>query len=411
MDVRADRAVLPKAASSATREAILQETTVSIPEFSVFDLLTTLASRKKFILAWTVGASLAVGGMSFLLPPQFTATLTLLPPQQSSSSGAAALAQLGGLSMLGQGGLGIKSPVDLYVSLLRGNNVEEAMIQRFDLAKEFNTKHKFETLKVLESKVGIEANPKDGLIRLAVTDANPARAAELANGYVEEFRKLSSKLAISEASQRRLFFEQQLDQQKDNLIAAEEALKQTQQTTGLVALDAQARTLIQSIASQRAQIAAKEVQISGMRIYAAAGNTDLILAEKELQSLRGELARQESANGESNLNGMGKLPQAGLDYVRKSRQVKYNETLFEILARQYEAARLDEAKEGAPIQVVDPATTPDHRSGPKRLYYSLFGFVMGAFISVLFVIFQTAMLRNDLLAKRYTVFRQALLGR
>jgi tyrosine-protein kinase Etk/Wzc len=387
MDVRADRAVLPKAASSATREAILQETTVSIPEFSVFDLLTTLASRKKFILAWTVGASLAVGGMSFLLPPQFTATLTLLPPQQSSSSGAAALAQLGGLSMLGQGGLGIKSPVDLYVSLLRGNNVEEAMIQRFDLAKEFNTKHKFETLKVLESKVGIEANPKDGLIRLAVTDANPARAAELANGYVEEFRKLSSKLAISEASQRRLFFEQQLDQQKDNLIAAEEALKQTQQTTGLVALDAQARTLIQSIASQRAQIAAKEVQISGMRIYAAAGNTDLILAEKELQSLRGELARQESANGESNLNGMGKLPQAGLDYVRKSRQVKYNETLFEILARQYEAARLDEAKEGAPIQVVDPATTPDHRSGPKRLYYSLFGFVMGAFSSVSYSLF------------------------
>ena len=389
----------------------MQETTISEPEFLVFDLLTTLARRKGFILAWTLGMALLIGGISFLLPPQFTTSVTLLPPQQSSSSGAAALAQLGGLSMLGQGGLGLKSPVDMYVSLMRGNNVEEAMIRRFDLAKEYHTKHNYETVKMLESKVNIEANPKDGLIRLSVTDMDPARAAELANGYVEEFRKLSSTLAISEASQRRLFFEQQLDQEKDKLSAAEEELKQTQQTTGLVAMDAQARTMIQSTANLRAQIAAKAVQVSGMRTYAAPGNTDLVLAEKELQSLRAELAQHGDESGSSDLNGVGKLPQAGLQYVRKSREVKYNETLFEILARQYEAARLDEAKEGAPIQVVDPATAPDHRSGPKRLYYVLFGFLAGACISMLIVLFQAAMLRNDAMAQRYTVFQRTLLGR
>lgn len=379
-------------------------------EFSVIELLTLLARRKGLILAWTFGAGLVLGGLSFLIPPHYTANVTLLPPQQSGSSGAAALAQLGGLSVLGQGGLGLKNPVDMYVSLMRGNNVEDAMIQRFDLAKEYHTKHQFETRKVLESSVTIEANPKDGLIRVSVTDANPARAAELANGYVEEFRKLSSTLAISEASQRRLFFEQQLEQEKNKLSSAEEDLKKTQQATGLVAMDTQARTLIQSTANLRAQIAAKEVQVSGMRTYAATGNTDLVLAEKELQSLREELARQGGNGGGSDLSATSKLPQAGLEYVRRAREVKYNETLFEILARQYEAARLDEAKEGAPIQVVDPATAPDHKSGPKRLYYGLCGFLGGASISVLFVLFQAAMARNLVLAKRVTMFQRALLG-
>jgi tyrosine-protein kinase Etk/Wzc len=379
-------------------------------EFSVLELLTTLARRKGFLLAWTFGIGVVVGGLSFLVTPTYTANVALLPPQQSGPSGAAALAQLGGLSMLGQGGLGLKNPVDMYVSMMRGNNVEDAMIRRFDLAKEYRTKHQFETRKVLESSVDIQANPKDGLIRLAVTDANPVRAAELANGYVEEFRKLSSTLAISEASQRRLFFEQQLNQEKNTLSAVEEDLKQTQQTTGLVAMDAQARTMIQSTANLREQIAAKEVQVSAMGTYAAPGNMDLILAEKELQSLRGELARQEGGSGGADLNVKSKLPQAGLEYLRKSREVKYNETLFEILARQYESARLDEAKEGAPIQVVDPATPPDHKSGPKRLYYGIFGLVAGAFFSVIFVLFQAAMVRNATMAQRFAVFRRALLG-
>lgn len=378
--------------------------------FSVIELLTTLAGRKGLILAWTLGSGLVLGVISLLVTPLYTANVTLLPPQQNGSSGAAALAQLGGLSVLGQSGLGLKNPVDMYVSLMRGDNVEDAMIQRFDLAKEYDTKHRFETRKMLGGSVNIEANPKDGLIRLSVTDANPARAAELANGYIEEFRKLSSTLAISEASQRRLFFEQQLEQEKDKLSKAEEGLKQTQQATGLVAMDAQARTMIQSTATLRAQIAAKEVQISGMRTYAASGNTDLVLAEKELQSLRGELARQGGDRGGGDLSATSKLPQAGLEYVRKSREVKYNETLFEILARQYEAARLDEAKEGAPIQVVDPATAPDHKSGPKRLYYGIFGLLGGFSVSVLFVLFQAAIIRNAVLAQRVAIFRRALLG-
>ena len=127
---------------------------------------------------------------------------------------------------------------------------------------------------------------KDGLIRITLEDGDPKRAAELANGYVEEFRKLSASLAITEAARRRLFFEQQLQQAKDNLTAAEEAMRKTEQSTGVLQIDSQARSLIESAAVLRGQVVAKQVQIQGMRSFAAEDNPDLILAKQELAALQ-----------------------------------------------------------------------------------------------------------------------------
>ncbi len=165
-------------------------------------------------------------------------------------------------------------------------------------------------------------NPKDGLIRLSVTDISAPRAAELANGYVEAYRSLSSTLAIGKAAQRRLFFERQFEQEKNRLAAAEEDLKQTEQSTGVVELDSQARGLSQQGGNLRAQISAKEVQIASMRVYDAGDNTDLLQAEEQLRSLRGELAKLGGDAGGSDLEFSRKLPQAGLAYVRKLREVK-----------------------------------------------------------------------------------------
>ena len=137
----------------------------------------------------------------------------------------------------------------------------------------------------------MDGNAKDGLIHISVEDNDPRKAAAIANGYVEEFRNLSQNLAISEASQRRVFFEQQLEQAKDKLANAEEALKQTEQTTGLIQLDSQARALIETVATLRAQIAAREMMIQGMQTYATGQNAQMIQAQQELDSLRAQLAK------------------------------------------------------------------------------------------------------------------------
>jgi uncharacterized protein involved in exopolysaccharide biosynthesis len=235
--------------------------------------------------------------------------------------------------------------------------------------KEYHTRFLADTRKKFERYTDVDGDAKDGMIHISIEDRNPQRAADIANGYVEQFRSLSEHLAITEASQRRLFFEHQLESAKDSLGKAEEALKLTEQTTGVIQLDSQARVLIESAAMLRAQITAREVQIQGMQTYAAGENAQLVQARRELEGLRAQLARlggSEDGTSSELIVPKGRVTEAGLEYVRKLRDVKYNEAIFEILAKQFELAKLDEAKEGALIQVVDAAIPPDKRSFPKR---------------------------------------------
>lgn len=357
-------------------------------EVSLLDLLIVLARRKRFILGCTVLFGVVSAIVSFLLPSRYTATTTILPPQ-SSSAGSALLSQLssmGPMASLAGGGLGIKNPNDMYVAMLKSRTVEDAMVQRFELMAEYRSKRQSDARKAFEDHCDIQSNPKDGLIRISVSDRDPRRAAEMTNAYVEEYKKLSGSLAVTEASQRRLFFEQQLAQAKDNLANAEEALKKTQQTTGLIQMDSQARALIESAASLRAQIAAKEVEIHAMRSFASDGNPDLLLAEQQLAGWQAQLSHlggDQKGTGDDLLLSKGQAPGAGLEYVRKLRDVKYYDTIFELLAKQFEMAKLDEARQGALVQVVDLAIPPDRRSFPKRtpivLIATLCGFLVGIF--------------------------------
>jgi uncharacterized protein involved in exopolysaccharide biosynthesis len=258
------------------------------------------------------------------------------------------------------------------------------MVDRFHLMEFFGVKYRSDARKKFEDVVEIDNGPKDGLIRISVTDRNPQRAAEMANGYVEEFKRLSATLAVTEASQRRLFFEQQLAQAKDNLAHAEEDLKKTGQKTGLVQLDSQTRATIELLANLRGQIAAKEVEISGMRSFATGENPDLQMAEQQLAGLRSQETRMGAASegATSALIPKGNMQEAGIEYIRKLRDVKYFETIFDLLARQYEVAKVDEARQGAVVQIVDRAVVPDRRSSPKRTLIVLGAAAFGIFLGV-----------------------------
>ena len=306
------------------------------------------------------------------------------------------LGNLGGMAALAGNSLGIKNPNEMYVAMLKSRTVEDAMVKRFELMRQYNDRYPSEARKDFEQHTTVDGSTKDGLIHISVEDRDPNRAAELANGYVEQYRDLSEHLAITEAAQRRVFFERQLNQAKENLLGAEEALKRTQQSTGLIQLDSQSRALIESAAALRAQLTAKEVQIQGMESYATSENAELVKAERELASLRAQLAKlggSEDSAGSGFIVPKGKVPEAGLEYIRKVRDVKYYETIFEILARQFEFAKLDEAKQGASIQVVDAAVPPDKRSFPKRTLIVLGATFAGLIVGII-VAFMRVALRN-----------------
>ena len=387
--------------SVAEINAALSETE---SEVSVLGILALLASHKRLILFAIVGAALLSTVVAFLLPVRYEANIVMMPPQQNSSIGstlgqlgsAGSLGSLAPLASLASGGLGIKNPADMYVSLLTSRTVEDALIQRFGLMAEYREKRLSDARRELENRTTAVAGAKDGLIRISVEDRDPRRAAELANGYVEEFRKLSASLAITEAARRRLFFEQQLQEAKDNLSVAEEAMRATQQSTGVLQIDSQARSLIESAAILRGQVVAKQVQIQSMRSFAAEDNPRLVLAKQELAALQAQLDRLAGSKpdaGSDIILSKGRVTGSGVEYMRRFRDLKYHETVFELLAKQFEIAKLDEAREGSIIQVVDTAVAPDKRSSPHRVLIVVSVTILAFFLAAFCVVLRESMAR------------------
>jgi tyrosine-protein kinase Etk/Wzc len=340
----------------------------------LMDLLIILAKRKVLIFGITFVVAIAAIIIALILPNIYTATAKILPPQQNQAT-SALLGQLSALAGAGAtGALGFKNPNELYVGMLKSRTVADSLIERFKLKQVFGHEKMVDTRTALESATNITV-AKEGLISIECSHTDPKLAASLANGYVEELYKLTRTFAISEASQRRLFFEKQLQQTKDALVTAEVAMRRSQEATGVIKLDEQGKAIIESIAKLRAQIAAKEVQLSALRTFATDRNPDYILARQELTELRvqlGKLERDESHATGDVLLPSGKVPAIGLEHVRRFRDVKYQETMFELLARQYELAKIDEAKEASLIQVLDPAIEPEKKSKPnKRLIVML----------------------------------------
>lgn len=356
-------------------------------EVNVFDLLIILAKQKVLVLGLPMVAVLLATFISLLMPDIYTATARILPPQQSESMAPVVLSQVAGaLGGLSGGLLGIKNPTELYVGMLKSRTVADGIIEQFKLRDLYGKSTLADTRKALEKVTTISAG-KDGIIVIELDDKNPTRAAAIANAYVKQLDRLNDTLAVTDASRRRLFFEKQLRTAKADLESSEIELKKTQERTGLIKLDAQGKAIIDAVAQLRAQIAAKEVQIAAMRSYATDQSPERRRTESELAGLREQLRKLEGDRpgtvGDI-LVPTGRVPEAGLEYIRKARDVKYNETLFELLAKQYEIARLDEANNASLIQVLDKAVPPDKNSKPKRiLIVALSGLVATVFALLL----------------------------
>ena len=297
--------------------------------------------------------------------------------------------------------LGLKNPADVFVAMLQSRTVEDALVNRFDLRKLYNVKRYQDARKILEKRS--EINPeKEGLISIQVSDRDPKRAAEIANTWVDELRDLNQNLAFTEAAQRRIFFEQKLAAEREDMSSSELALRQLQVKTGLIQPDAQARALIGAVADLRAQVAAKQVQLQSLRTYATEDNPDVRRAERELAELQSQSAKLSQTErsgadlGEGNLQVPTRLvPQANLEYLRAMRELKYHESLYDFLTKQLEAARIDEAKNAVLVQVVDRAVEPERKSSPKRLLIIALTAVASFLLSCLGVLIWEAVRRKQ----------------
>ena len=358
-------AMEPDLATAARVETDIDEG----PVISLLDALAWLGESKITIALVTAAAAVVSAVIAFVMPDEYTARASLLPPvSQQQSQSAAALAALGALGGLA-GTMTPKTPDELYVALLKSDSVQRALAERYDLKKRWEIKSYEQLRKAFPKFVRVSAEKKSGVINVEVDDVDPKFAAELANAHSTEITKVLSRLAVSEAQQRRVFFEQQLKETKEHLVKAEQDLRVVQERSGVIVLDKQAEALIGGAAMVRAQIAEREVQLKVLRTIATTQNPDVQRLAAELRALRAELARMESSQGNAGSAvdmPVGRIPEAAIEYVRARRELKIQEALLESMIRQYEIAKLDEAKEGPRLQVVDTALPPDRKSKPLR---------------------------------------------
>ncbi len=333
--------------------------------------LVILAAQRRLIAGGMLAAALLTAIVVLVMPVTYTATTVILTPQNSSGSILSLLGQFGGLgsiaSSLDTDGL-IKMPSDTYTSVLGSRTVADRLIQRFQLQHVYRKRTLVDTRKALARHTHIETM-RGSTIHISVDDKDVQRATAIANGYVEELYQVNQRLALTSSAQRRLFLEQQLGEERAALAQAEIGFKEIQQKTGVIQLAGQAEITLRSIAQLRAAIAAKEVQVEVVRDSVTDQNSDLVRLESGIAALREQLRKAESESAQSGDDYFvpaGKIPAAGLEYLRRTRDLRYHEALFEMLAKQYEAARIDEAKAPPLVQVIDKAVAPDKRSWPPR---------------------------------------------
>ena len=364
----------------------LQEESPGKFEVDLLDVLLILAKRKWLIVRNTLAAMVVAAIILLIMKNRYDATAVILPPRQEQSISSLLSGQMGALSALGGANLSsglLKNPNDIYAGLLQSRTVTSHLVQQFHLKDYYRVKYQQDAIKALLAHTKIELT-KDNLIHITVTTYDPNFSSQLANAYVSELHALNTNLALTDSSQRRAFFQEQIDREKVALSRAEADFQEMQKKTGLVLPNSQADMMARNIASVRAEITVREAELEALKNYATEQNPNYQRLNSQIGSLRQQLTQLENNEkaitpGDIELP-TAKLPAASQEYMRRYREVRLHEAVYQLLVKQFEAAKIDEAKSAPMIQVVDPAIPPERKSSPFR---SLITVVIG-FLTFLF---------------------------
>ncbi|MBI2355252.1 MAG: lipopolysaccharide biosynthesis protein [Deltaproteobacteria bacterium] len=355
-------------------------------EINLLELLQVVVRRKAVIVKLCAAAAVLSICFSLTLKNIYTASAKILPPQKDSGGGLSALlSQAGGLAGLA-GGMGFGGSSDLYMGILKSRSVADAVIKRLDLQNEFKTKTIDDTRKVLEGSVKFKAG-KDGIISIDADSKEPKKAALLANTFVEELGRRSVQLNLSKAGSERIFLEKRLEVVKQDLKGAENDMRSFQEKHKTIKVDSQATVAIEGIARLKAEVVSKEVQLASLRNSMTDESNEVRTLQAGIARLRGQLGAMTGNGGSDNvIPAAGNVPGLGVEYVRRMRELKIQEAIFEQLTKQYEVAKLNEAKDSSAVQVLDDAVVPLRKSKPKRSLIVMLSTVTAFFVSI-FVVF------------------------
>jgi tyrosine-protein kinase Etk/Wzc len=364
-------------------------------DINLLDMLIELGQEKWTLIVVTFLAALTGVVFSLITPATYVSRSSIMPSQQSGAGGGGlaslgSLAGLAGLGALSNTVAGIKSSDEMFIALMRSQSVQSAMIEQFKLKERYSAKNIEEARQALTLNVTIVADKKSGLLFIDAQDNDPEFAALLANAQVKELNAILSRLAVTEAQQRRVYYEQQIVKTQTKIPQLELEFKDAQKNSGL-----EVASLLSESSTLPGQIAAKELQLQVLSRFATGQNPDLKRLSIEISALRAQMARYELSkiepkNSEPNKPGQ-ESERIKTNFVQKATQayntLKIQETLLDGYVKQLELAKVDEAKEGPAVQVVDEARAPEMRAKPERrkmvIAYTVTGFIIALVLATM----------------------------
>jgi uncharacterized protein involved in exopolysaccharide biosynthesis len=357
-------------------------------EINLLEYLLVIVKHKKMILMTCVVTFVPACGLTLLMSNKYTATARILPPQGEKGGLGSTLGGMGGLASLAGVSVG-RNAGALYVAMLESRTVADAIIERFDLMERYKWKYKTSAYKILKKRVNIALGKKDGVITLGFTDKDPELAAEMANAYVEELQRINVRINLNSAGRQRKFLENRLVLVKEGLIQAEEKLKLFQEKNKAIRIDDQAKAIIEAISRLKGELASKEVELGVLLSFQTEQSPQIMGLREGIAQVKDQIHRLERSSAGKKLSGdifitTADVPEMGVQYARLLRDFKIQETVFELLTRQYEVAKIEEAKNTSTIQVLDPAVVPDRKSKPRRSKIVILMTLFFGFLAVLF---------------------------
>ncbi len=361
---------------------------------NIYSYLTILVSYRRFIFLNLVGVCLIVAIISFLLPSWYRATTTILPP-----GGEAALGLGMGSSLVGSAsGLAtsfslpfMATPSDVIAAILKSRAVGEAVVQKENLMKVYHTESMENALKELFSNVSIHVTA-EGLISLSYQDRDRVRAAKVANHLVEETDRINRQTSTSQAKSARIFIEERLAQTLEDLTQAEEELRTFQEENKTILLDDQMKAAIEKAAGLKAQMISSEIKLNVLSKTLSPSNPQVRALRSEISEIKKQLEILESGDKKGDAGDktvldvpFAQVPSLSLRLARLVREVRIQESVFELLTQQYEQYKIQETKDTPTIQVLDRAIPPERRVKPKRALLVLLSGMLSLFASTVFI--------------------------
>lgn len=358
----------------------LQENTIDL-----LDLIIIIAKHKKFILGLTCLVITIACIYSFMVTPVYRSTTKILLPSESSSK-IALLSQIPGFAA---DALSLKTNGDMMVGMIKSRTLADKLIKRFNLEERFEVENIDQMRRILSNMTQANADGKSGLVSISIEYSDPVFASTLANAYVEELKVFMQQLAISDAAQKRLFLEEQLKETQVHLLKAENELAGYQKRTGILNANQYASSLMSAIATFRARISAKEVELQAAETFASGNNPRVQKLKAEVKGLKEQIQKLEAqaTHGSEESFNLNELPDAGMEYLRKLRDQRFYEALYGMLMKQYEQAKMAEAQEPMVIQIIDEAVIPYQKVRPQKKLIVVLSAILGLFMSLFLAFF------------------------